>query len=53
MSKEQMIELIKRCWRKHCRFDSSIGWEELTDELCDGLANILGDEEYIRFQENY
>lgn len=47
------IELLIKCWRKHCADDNSVGWEELSEELSDTLPNILGNEEYIKLQNKY
>jgi len=53
MEEKELIELIILCWRKHHLDDPAIGWEELTEQLCDGLSNILGVEGYEMLQFKY
>lgn len=48
---EELIEVIKKCHRKHCLDDDSIGWEELTDLLSDTLRDIFGDNGYCEYVE--
>lgn len=50
---DEKTRLLILCWRKHHIDDSTIGWDELTEELCDGLSRILGNEEYYKLQKKY
>ena len=40
---------LKRAYLKMTERDESIGWEELTDELANTLAQIMGDDEFIEW----
>lgn len=40
------LRTLKRVYRKHVMQDPSIGWDELCDELCNTLSEIMGDEEF-------
>jgi hypothetical protein len=44
---------LERCWRKHHAGDDSIGLEELTDELCETLLEIVGEARYKELQQKY
>jgi hypothetical protein len=46
------LRTLKRCYRKHVRLDDSIGWDKLSDELVDCLAQIMGDKEFIKWLED-
>ncbi len=41
-----LLRVAKRTYRKHVCDDDSIGWDELGDELCDILCNVMGDDEF-------
>jgi hypothetical protein len=43
------IETLKACYLKHACNDESIGWDELTDMIGNALAQIMGDEEFCRW----
>ena len=45
------LRALKRCYLKHQKDDPSIGWEELGDELCDVIAQIMGDDEFVEWNE--
>jgi hypothetical protein len=47
---KELLKAAKMAYRKHCHNDDSIGWEELSDMLSDTLSNVLGIEEYLKFQ---
>ena len=38
-----LIKVMKMCYRKHALLDKSIGWDELTNAMCDALAQVMGD----------
>lgn len=40
---------IKRAYLKMTERDESIGWEELTDELANTLAQIMGDDKFVEW----
>lgn len=40
----EMLEMLKLVYRKHCRDDASIGWDELEDKLGNALSNAMGPE---------
>lgn len=41
--RDALCELVKLVYRKHHLGDETIGWNELSDMLCDGLCNTMGD----------
>ena len=41
-----LIYTVKLAYRKHHLGDSSIGWGELSDILCDTLCESMGDNEF-------
>jgi len=43
------IEVLKLAFRKHVLLDDSIGWDELSSRLCDGICNIIGDDEFVKW----
>ena len=45
------VRTLKKCHRKHCLNDDSIGWDELTDEINNTLSEIMGNEEYCKYLE--
>ena len=42
----KIMKTLKRCYRKHHLMDESIGWNELSHELCDTLCEAMGDAGY-------
>lgn len=46
------ILTIKRTYLKMTDRDDSIGWEELQDELANTLAQIMGDDEFIAWNDS-
>lgn len=43
---------IKRAYLKMTERDESVGWEELTDELANTLAQIMGDNEFVKWNNS-
>lgn len=41
-----MMSTLKRAYLKMTERDESVGWEELTNELANTLAQVMGDEEF-------
>ena len=48
----QMLEALKMAYRKHHVEDERIGWDELSDVLCDALCNAMGNREYIEWSRD-
>lgn len=46
-----MMRTLKRCYRKHVRGDDDIGWDELSSELGNTLAQVMGDDEFCKWLE--
>ena len=46
-----LCEAVKLAYRKHALDDSSVGWNELVDELVDTLCNELGSGGFCRWLE--
>lgn len=42
----QAMAAIKRAYQKHTLNDESIGWDELSDELGNVLAEVMGDDAF-------
>lgn len=42
-----LLAVAKLAYRKHHLDDQNVGWDELSDRLCDALCNVMGD---ARFQ---
>jgi len=49
---EELIKAVKMAYRKHHLSDMSLGWEELSDALCDALCNVLGDDGFQKWVES-
>ncbi len=47
-----MLCTLKRCYQKHSMNDSSIGWDELCDELSDTLCNEMGVNNFNQWVEH-
>lgn len=43
---------LKMAYRKHVLDDDSIGWDELSDIIKEGLCNQMGDEKFILWVED-
>jgi len=43
------IEVLKLVYRKHVLNDDSIGWDELSNMLCDAICNAIGDDEFVKW----
>lgn len=46
-----LIEAVKKAYKKHAWHDDAIGWDELSDILRDALCNALGDIGYLDWVE--
>lgn len=46
------MRALKRAYRKHVRGDESIGWDELSDDLGNVLAQTMGDEKFCEWVNN-
>ncbi len=51
-NKVSLTHTLKLCYRKHCKMDDTIGWDELDEIIRNCLKTALGDEEYIKFIES-
>lgn len=47
----QLTEALKLAYRKHHVGDDSIGWDELSDHLCNALCESIGDKEFQAWLE--
>lgn len=45
------VYALKMAYRKHAKHDESIGWDELLDILGNALAQIMGDDEFVEWNE--
>ncbi len=43
------VRSLKLAYRKHVVGDDSIGWDELSGELGNALAQIMGDDEFCEW----
>jgi len=46
------VYALKMAYRKHAKHDDSIGWDELHDILGNALAQIMGDAEFVEWNES-
>ena len=47
-----LIYTLKLCYRKHVMMhDDVIGWDELSDTLGTTLAQVMGDDEFVKWKE--
>ena len=46
------MRVLKRAYRKHVSGDESIGWEELSDELGNVLAQTMGDDKFCEWVDS-
>lgn len=44
--KTRLLNACKMAYRKHHLCDDSIGWDELSEVLCNVLCEVMGDEEF-------
>jgi len=44
-----LLSACKLAYRKHHLGDDSIGWDELSDALCNALCNEMGDTEFQKW----
>jgi hypothetical protein len=49
---DQLIAALKMAYRKHVKMDESIGWDELSDVLCDALCEAEGDEAFQKWSDS-
>ncbi len=49
----RMLKVLKLTYRKHWLDDASVGYHELGDELYNELCREMGEDEFIRFVEEY
>jgi len=45
------IRTLKRVYQKHVLNDDDIGWDELTDDIANTLAQVMGDDEFCEWAE--
>ena len=45
------LDALQSAYRKHVQADDSIGWDELGDKLLDALCNLMGNDEFIKWNE--
>lgn len=48
----QIETTLKNCYRKHVNMDDSIGWDELSDQLCNALCELIGDDAFVEWNES-
>lgn len=46
-----LLEACKLAYRKHVLQDDAIGWEELGDDLNDGLVSTMGEDYYNKWMD--
>ena len=46
------VRVLKRAYRKHVKNDDSIGRDELSDELFNVLAQIMGDDKFVEWNNS-
>ena len=46
-----ILDALQAAYRKHVQDDDSIGWEEVENKLLDALCNLMGNEEFIKWNE--
>lgn len=51
--RDELLAVCKMAHRKHSWGDDSVGWEELSEMLAETLAGVMGNEEYLKFQEGW
>lgn len=47
-----LLEAVKMAYRKHHLGDDSIGWEELSNILCNAICNTIGNESYCQWVDS-
>lgn len=48
-TQKKLLETLKMAYRKHHLEDDSIGWDELSDHMCDALCEAMGDTGFQEF----
>ena len=46
---ERLLSVVQKAYRKHHMNDTSIGWDELADDLSDTLCELMGDNQYQKW----
>ena len=47
------LRTLKLCYKKHVVNDPDIGWDELSSELGNALAEIMGDKEFCEWLDTF
>lgn len=47
--RDALLSVAQMCYRKHHLDDADVGWNELSDKLCNALCNAMGDKEFQRW----
>lgn len=45
----RLLKAAQRAYRKHHLDDPDIGWEQLGDDLCNALCNVMGDDGFQKW----
>lgn len=51
-AKRRLLSALQMAYRKHHCGDDSIGWNELSDVMCDSLCEVMGDEGFQRWVDS-
>ena len=46
---ERLLSVVQKAYRKHHMNDTSIGWDELADDLAVTLCELMGDNQYQKW----
>jgi len=46
-----LLNAVKMAYRKHHKDDPDIGWEELSEVLYHALAEVMGDDEFVKWNK--
>ena len=49
--RDEQTRLIQSAYRKHHLGQDNIGWNELSDRMCDTLCNVMGDTAFQKWLE--
>lgn len=50
---DRMLQNLKMAYRKCCLDDLSIGWEKMENNLRDVLCEVMGDDAFINWLDDY
>ncbi len=50
--RQEAIDMLQMAYRKHVQNDPRIGWNELGESVGDTLSNLMGVDEFCKWQEN-